>query len=163
MKLDEIKIRTELKPGDIGYLIYLHGKIYHEEKQHGIEFEVYVAEGFIRFFKNYDPRRDRIWICEHQSRIIGSVAVMNMKESALLKFFLLDSKYRGIKLGNKLMTLFIDFMKSAGYRHSFLWTTNELPEAAHLYKKFGYKLTENKPSTAFGKQLVEQRYDLELD
>jgi len=34
--------------------------------------------------------------------------------------------------------------------------------AAKLYKRYGYKLTEEKPSTAFGISLVEQRYDLIL-
>jgi hypothetical protein len=32
--------------------------------------------------------------------------------------------------------------------------------AAHLYTRFGFRLTETKPSAAFGKKLLEQRYEL---
>ena len=37
--LDDIIIRTELKPGDIGYVIYLHGYLYKMEYDYGIGFE----------------------------------------------------------------------------------------------------------------------------
>jgi len=37
-----------------------------------------------------------------------------------------------------------------------------LDTAAFLYKRLGFKLTEEKESTAFGKSLREQRYDLIL-
>jgi peptidyl-dipeptidase Dcp len=37
-----------------------------------------------------------------------------------------------------------------------------LSTAAFLYKRLGFKLTEEKESTAFGKPLKEQRYDLIL-
>lgn len=29
--LEEIQIRTELKPGDIGYVVYMHGRLYNVE------------------------------------------------------------------------------------------------------------------------------------
>ncbi len=35
-----------------------------------------------------------------------------------------------------------------------------LPAAAALYRRYGFRLTEEKPSTAFGRPLREQRYDL---
>ena len=39
ISLDDISIRTELKPGDIGYVIYLHGDLYQREYGYGIQFE----------------------------------------------------------------------------------------------------------------------------
>ena len=69
-------------------------------------------------------------------------------------------RYRGIGLGSKLMTLFLEFMKTHGFRAAYLWTTHELTAAAHLYTHAGFVLTEEKPSTAFGKPLFERRYDL---
>lgn len=65
ISLNDIKIRTELKPGDIGYVIYRHGELYNKEYDYGIEFESYVAEGLSEFYKNYDTSKDRVWICEH--------------------------------------------------------------------------------------------------
>ena len=56
----------------------------------------------------------------------------------------------------------MEHLKQRNYKTSYLWTTDELPASAHLYQKFGFKLTEEKPSTAFGKPVKEQRYDLVL-
>ena len=56
----------------------------------------------------------------------------------------------------------MDFLRMCGYKESYLWTTHELDTAAFLYKRLGFKLTEEKESTSFGKRLREQRYDLVL-
>jgi len=57
------------------------------------------------------------------------------------------------------MLLYMDFLCACGYTASYLWTTHELTTASLLYKRVGFKLTEEKESTAFGKPLREQRYD----
>lgn len=163
ISIDDITIRTELKPGDIGYVIYLHGKLYREEYGYGISFESYVAEGLHKFYKNFDPELDRVWICEHASRMVGFVLLMhNEPGTAQLRYFILEPEYRGIGLGKKLMQLYMDFLIQKGYSRSLLWTTHELYTAASLYKRYGFKLTEEKPSNAFGKPLTEQRYDLNI-
>ena len=52
--LDDISIRTELVPGDLGYVISRHGALYKKEYDYGIEFENYVAAGLVEFYKTYD-------------------------------------------------------------------------------------------------------------
>jgi len=52
--MENIRIRTQLKPGDLGYVIYRHGKLYGEEYNYGISFETYVGAGMYEFYKNYD-------------------------------------------------------------------------------------------------------------
>jgi len=54
----------------------------------------------------------------------------------------------------------MEFMRECGYKSSYLWTTEQQLVAAKVYMRYGYKLTEEKPSTAFGVLLIEQRYDL---
>ena len=159
---EEIEIRTELRPGDIGYVIYMHGHLYKKEYNYGIEFETYVAAGLVEFYKQYDPQKDRVWICEHKNKMVGFLLSMHRGDAAQLRYFILQPGCRGIGLGNKLMNLYIDHLKQRNYKTAFLWTTDELPISAHLYQKFGFKLTEQKPSTAFGKPVNEQRYDLVL-
>lgn len=160
-KVDEVSIRTTLKPGDLGYVIHRHGKIYGDEYGYGVSFESYVAGGMYEFYKGYDPFRDRVWIAEHNHRIIGFLLLMHRDDQvAQLRYFYVESEYRGIGLGRKLMSLYMQFLRSCGYKSSYLWTTHELSAAAALYKHEGFKLTEEKASTAFGKPLKEQRYDL---
>lgn len=159
ISLCDISIRTKLVPGDIGYITYLHGDLYH--KEYGIECEVYIAEGLIEFYKNYNPNKDRVWICEHKGKIMGSLFLMHRETGvAQLRYYLINPEYRGIGLGKKLMSLYMDFLYKTGYTTSYLWTINELNAAASLYKRYGFTLTEEKESTAFIKSVKEQRYNL---
>ncbi|WP_109098044.1 GNAT family N-acetyltransferase [Aquimarina sp. AU58] len=161
MQLNDISIRTTIKPGDLGYIIHRHGKIYGEEYNYGVAFETYVGEGMHEFYMNYNPEMDRVWICEHDDKIVGFVLLMHREnKTAQLRYFYLEPAYRGLGLGKKLMSLFMDFFHKKGYQSAYLWTTDELSAAASLYKKHGFKLTESKKSIAFEKPLIENRYDL---
>ena len=162
VSLEDISIRTELRPGDLGYVIYLHGSLYGSEYGYGIEFERYVAKGLSEFYEQYDPKRSRVWVCEHNGRMIGFLLLMDRGNAAQLRYFLIEPDYRGIGLGSKLLNLYMDFLRERGYKRSYLWTTHELSTAASLYKRLGFQLTEEKESTDFGKPLTEQRYDLVL-
>jgi hypothetical protein len=79
ISLDEVKIRTELLPGDIGYVTYMHGHLYNQEYDYGIAFENYVALGLNEFYQNYDPNRDRVWICEHKNKIVGFLLLISLE------------------------------------------------------------------------------------
>jgi len=163
ISIDQVTVRTTLHPGDIGYVIYRHGKLYSQEYDYGISFEAYVAAGFFEFYKTYDPLQDRVWVCEHNQQIVGFLLLMHRENNAAqLRYFYLEPAYRGIGLGKKLMELYMEFLSQKGYASSYLWTTHELDAAAALYKRHGFKLTEERESTSFDKQLREQRYDLVL-
>lgn len=162
-RLDDITIRHELAPGDPGYVMYLHGQYYRYEHAYGIGFESYVALGIHEFLAGYDPEKDRVWICEHDDRIIGSLVLMHRDDDAAqLRYFLVLPGYTGIGLGKHLMDRFVEFLRERRYRSAFLWTTDEQTTAIALYRKYGFVYTDEKPSTAFGKPLQEQRYELTL-
>jgi len=163
VKLEDIEIRTHLQSGDIGYITYMHGIFHMKECGYGLSFESYVAEGLNEFYKNYNPERERLWMCEHNNKIIGSLLLMDRgNDTAQLRYYILKPEYRGIGLGKRLMDLFIQFLHEQNYRQCYLWTTNELKAAAALYIKYGFELTEEKETTDFGKLVTEQRYDLFL-
>ena len=163
LTLEDITIRTQLRPGDIGYITYLHGVLYKKEYGYGISFESYVAMGLHEFYTKYNPEKDGVWICEHDDRIIGFLLLMDRENGiAQLRYFIIKPDYRGIGLGRKLMNLYMQHLMTRGYTHSYLWTTHEQEAAAYLYKKQGFLLTEEKNSTAFGKPLIEQRYALDV-
>lgn len=160
----DITIRTKLRPGDLGHIIHMHGRLYSQEYDYGIAFEMYVAEGLGEFYRQYDPAKDRVWICEDKGRIIGFLLLMHREANAAqLRYFIIEPEYRGIGLGKKLVSLYMDWLRQAGYRSAYLWTTHELEAAASLYKRHGFTLVEEKPSAAFGKPLYEQKYELSLD
>ena len=160
--LEEITIRTDLRPGDIGFVTYLHGDLYKKEYDYGIGFEYYVAVGLNEFYQQYDPSNNRIWMAEHQGNRVGFMLLMNRGEAAQLRYFIIHPDYRGIGLGNKLMRLYMEFLKECKYKSSYLWTTHELDAAAHLYRKHGFVLTDEKESDAFGKHVIQNRYEIKF-
>lgn len=160
--LQDIRIRTVLKPGDIGYVIYLHGHLYGKEYGYSINFESYVAAGFHEFYSKYNPQLERHWICEYEDEIIGFLLLMNRGETAQLRYFIIKPEFRGIGLGKLLMDLYMEQLMLLKYKSSYLLTVDELPAAASLYKRHGFVLVEEKPFGEFGKPLIEQRYELNL-
>jgi peptidyl-dipeptidase Dcp len=162
IRLDDITCRNELRPGDLGYVAYLHGRIYAGECGYGLHFESYVLQGLQEFADQYDPDKDKVWICEHDNNIVGFLLGFHRADSLQLRYFILLPGYRGIGLGKKLMTDFLAFMKQRQYTRAFLWTTNEQHAATSLYTRHGFRLTEEKISDAFDKQLIERKYELQV-
>jgi len=161
--LDEISVRRELRPGDLGYVAYIHGLIYSKECGYGLHFEGYVLGGLQEFAYQYDPLKDALWVCEHEDKVIGFLVGMHRENSVQLRYFIFQPEYRGIGLGKKMINEFLEFMREKQYNHAYLWTTREQQAAISLYLRFGFTLTEEKSSVAFDKELIEQRYDLLLN
>jgi peptidyl-dipeptidase Dcp len=159
-KLDSITIRTELRPGDPGYVIYLHGLLYGREYGFGLKFETYVAQGVAEFCENYDPARDCIWICEYENEIVGSLALMHRGHGeAQLRYFLLRPEFRGMGLGKRLMNRWMEFAERVGYETAYLLTIDELKAAISLYERHGFVLSGEEHSIDFGRPLKELRFE----
>jgi len=156
-------IRHHIKPGDIGYIIYLHGILYAKEFGYDQTFESYVAAGLAEFIQSFSPSEDRIWLAEISGRIIGSIAIVgHSREAAQLRWFLVHPDYRGLGLGKELLKKALQFCKKRKHETIFLWTTSELKEAGHLYTRFGFIKTEEKTHQIWGKKVTEERYRLPL-
>jgi GNAT superfamily N-acetyltransferase len=157
-----IVVRTELKPGDIGSLIYLHGVLY--AKEHGWDhtFEAYVAGPLAEFAKS-QTLRGRIWIVEESEKVLGSIAIVEVsKEEAQLRWLLLHPKLRGQGIGRMLMAEAISFCEAQGYTIVFLWTVSALGAAAKLYEEFGFHISEETIRQIWGTTVTEQRYELRI-
>ncbi len=155
------KIRHSIDPGDIGYLVYLHGIAYAKECGYNQTFEAYVASGLSEFVQSFRPDRDRIWLVETEGRIVGSIAIVeHSKVGAQLRWFLVHPDYRGLGIGKELLKEALRFCKESEYKTIFLWTTSELTEAAHLYTRFGFSKSAEKTHEIWGKQVTQERYDL---
>ena len=158
-----VKIRYRLKPGDIGYVTYLHGILYAQEYGWDHTFDGYVAHGLAEFVQSFDPARDRVWIAETDDRIVGSIGIVGRSdEEAQLRWFLVHSDCRGRGLGHSLLEEALQFCRDRGFESVFLWTVEDLKAAAHLYRSVGFRRTERKTHRIWGSMITEERYDLVL-
>ena len=157
-----ISIRNDLRPGDVGYITYMHGILYAPEQGWDHTFDAYVAVPLAVFSKSHSSR-ENIWIAEKEERIVGSIAIVKFSdEKAQLRWLLLDPEVRGHGLGRRLVEEALDFCQKAEYSSVFLWTVNTLPVAATIYKSTGFKQTEELTHELWGSVVTEVRYELAL-
>lgn len=164
-----VTIRHDLRPGDLGRVISLHGELYAQEYSLDAGFEAYVAETVAEYGKLRRPDLDRLWLAEQDGRLVGCIAILGREAvgreagAAQLRWFLVDPETRGQGLGRRLVRLALEFCREAGYPAVYLWTVNGLEAAARLYCEAGFQKTETKPAALlWGVPLSEERYDLTL-
>jgi GNAT superfamily N-acetyltransferase len=161
---EEIRLRHDLRPGDLGRLLSQHGVLYAEECGWDITFEGYVAGTLSHFASALDPHRERIWLAEIGEWLVGSIAIIkHSEEVAQLRWLLLDPQVRGRGLGRRLMHEALAFTRAASYRMVFLETVKSLNAAAALYRSVGFKLVEEKQLKLWGCDVTDQRYELNLE
>lgn len=161
--IDLLKVRYNLKPGDVGYLIYLHGWIYGKECGYNHTFEGYVCKTFYDFFSNYNPNKDRIWFAELDEEIIGAIAIIGHSPiEAQLRWFILHPDYRGKGIGRILYKEALDYCREKGYKKVFLATTQDQQIAIRMYIQEGFKKVFEFENKTWGKPLIEETYELML-
>ncbi len=158
-----VALRTELRPGDLGAVIGLHGTVYADEHGFDHTFEAYVAGPLAEFARGDRSDRQRIWLAERDGRLVGCVAIVTASPTvAQLRWFLVAPSARGAGLGRRLLEEAIAFSEACGYRSIILWTVSSLGAAAHLYHGAGFRRVEEKPGRVWGMDVVEERYELML-
>ena len=158
----EVTIRNYLRPGDVGYVTYLHGTLYAAEFGWDHTFEAYVAGPLSEFAKTRNER-ERIWIVESKGILAGSIAIVEASnDEAQLRWFLIQPDLRGKGIGRFLIAEAIEFCRESGYARVFLGTERGLRTAARLYESFGFRLTDEKTHESWGTVVTEQRYELNL-
>jgi ribosomal protein S18 acetylase RimI-like enzyme len=162
-RLDSVTLRTSPRPGDLGAVVHLHGVLYAREYGFDVTFEAYVAGPLADFVRSASSR-ERLWIAEHDGRVVGCIAIVAASaETAQLRWFLVDPSVRGVGLGKKLIGEAVAFARAGGYSNIVLWTVSALTAAAHLYRAAGFRKVEERPGRQWGVDVVEEKYELLLN
>jgi GNAT superfamily N-acetyltransferase len=157
-----IALRTDLRPGDLGSVVRLHGVVYGHEYGFDPTFEAYVAAPLAECVLAASPR-ERLWLAKRGDELVGCVAIVAATPvEAQLRWFLVAPPARGAGLGKALLGEALAFARGAGYRTVGLWTVSALAAAARLYQSAGFILAEERPGQRWGVDVVEQRYELTL-
>jgi GNAT superfamily N-acetyltransferase len=153
-----VTLRHDLRPGDLGTIIHLHGTVYAAEYSFDVTFEAYVA-GPLAEFALRRTDRDCLWLAERAGHIVGCVAIVGTSaEEAQLRWFLVAPEARGLGLGKRLLHEAIAFCRRHGYQSVFLWTVSALTAAAGLYRSVGFQRVEATPAQRWGVPVIEEKY-----
>ena len=165
-KISDAMNRVKIRPfqeSDIEYVISRHKVLYDEEYSLSPVFAEYVDKIVRAFAKEYDPEKECMLIPEMHGQPVGSVAIVKINDdTAQFRYYLLEPQVRGKGVGHKLIDMALDFCREKGYKHVFLTTISALKAARHLYASKGFRLTQSAPRPDWGRDVVEERWDLEL-
>lgn len=159
-----IVIRTELRPGDIGDIVRMHGEIYAREYGLDATFEASVAEALGRLVGRGWPREgEGIWVAEADGERAGAIILSDEgRRLSRLRMFVLRPEYRGAGVGRRLLEALLARARDAGYDRIELDTFSELRAAARLYRDAGFKRVRAERRPLWGRELEFERYELEL-
>lgn len=142
---DEYTIRHDLRPGDLGRVIALHGECYDILPGYGVTFEAYVARTIAEYVLDAGAN-GRIWLAEREGKLIGCTAIVLREERrGQLRWVLVDPSARGIGLGKELVNHAMQYCRDNDCTSVFLETTDGLPESQALYESLGFEETYNEP------------------
>lgn len=154
------KVRAP-EPGDMGWIVQQHGRLYAREWGYDASFEALVARIAADFIDHHDPKMERGWIAEMDGENVGSVLLVRKSTTvAKLRLLIVDPKARGLGIGRRLVDECVRFARQAGYRKITLWTHGQLLAARKIYQEAGFMCVGKTPVHSFGKKLVDEIWEL---
>lgn len=158
-----VPLIREHRPGDIGWVISAHGRLYAQDYGWDISFEALVAEIAAKFLREFRPGKERCFIAELEGEPAGSAfVVQESEEVAKLRLVLVEKRAQGFGLGKRLVGEAVGFARAAGYRRMVLWTNDILHAARAIYVAEGFRLVAEEKHHSFGQDLVGQNWELVL-
>ena len=164
MRGGEVAIRRELRSGDIGEIIRMHGVLY--PREHGLSpnMERHVAIAVIGAIERGWPESGAVWIVERDGEFAGSLALTDEGDGlAALRWFLFDPSVRGLGLGKRLVGELVAAAEERGFERIWLETLGILTTAARIYRGHGFALVSERMGPPWGDPDVPYRgYELAL-
>jgi DNA-binding MarR family transcriptional regulator/GNAT superfamily N-acetyltransferase len=151
------------QPGDMSWIVHRQAILYTDEYGWDGTYEGLAAEIVAQFIKNYDPKRERVWVAEKDGEKVGAVFVAKGSDQiARLRLLHVERQARGLGIGQRLVEECIRFARQAGYQKMTLWTQSILHAARHIYKKAGFQVVHEEKHHSFGKHLTAETWELDL-
>lgn len=101
-----------------------------------------------------------IFFVKKENEIIGTVALINQNTYFELSKMAVSPKYRGLKIGEKLMEYCIQFSKKQKWQSITLYSHRKLIPAINLYKKVGFVEVPLEENSHYERSDIKMRLEL---
>ncbi|WP_109505573.1 bifunctional helix-turn-helix transcriptional regulator/GNAT family N-acetyltransferase [Nocardioides speluncae] len=151
------------RPGDHGWIVERHGALYRSEYGYDEQFEGMVAQIMADLIEAREDPGVAVWVAEQDGVRVGAICcARDDEETARLRCLLVEPTARGAGIGRYLVDECLRFARQAGYRRMVLYTHEGLDAARRAYERVGFTLEAAVPQHAFGTDVVEQTWALDL-
>ncbi|NEQ53311.1 MAG: GNAT family N-acetyltransferase [Leptolyngbya sp. SIO3F4] len=150
-------------PGDLGWVISMHGKIYSQDFKFNPQFEIDIARKLVSFFdKSNDFNLFLISLVDGNRA--GSIAISKESQKiAFVNFVLVTHKFRGQGIAKRMMREVINHAQHQHVSKLRLETYSCLKNARKLYKDLGfYCIRSNKNLQKYGQFFDQEFWELDL-
>jgi GNAT superfamily N-acetyltransferase len=164
-KLQDVEIKGYY-PGVVGKITELHAVYYHENWGFDVTFETQVGGELSEFVRQFDGKRDGLWVAVKQGEFAGAIAIDGVDAfgaGARLRWFIVAPQFQGSGIGKNLITQAIEFCRQKGFPKVYLWTFRGLEAARRLYETVDFRLSEESQIAQWGQTIVEQKFELSLE
>ena len=156
---------TDYLPGAVGRIIELHGTYYGREWGFGLFFESRVATELCAFLGRRDAERDFFCVAAAGDAILGSITIDGSEtddDTAHLRWFIVAPEAHGLGIGKALMERAMAFCRARGFSSVHLYTLAGLDAAEHLYRRHGFRVTDEFAGDQWGRTVTERRMEATL-
>ncbi len=152
-------------PGVLGYITALHGVYFYENWGFDISFEVQVGKEVSEFITHFQEDRDELWVVSSGDTLAGCAVIdgsQSVLQGARLRWFIVAPQFQGCGLGHALLDRAVEFCRKTGCHRIYLWTFEGLDRARSLFEGVGFKLCEEVETHQWGRDLVAQKFELDI-
>lgn len=151
-----------LLPGVLSASVALQTLYYARDHAFGVHFETGRMADVAAFLARYDATRDGVWAVVDKGAILGTLVIdggsFDDPDCAQLRWFILADELQGKGMGRRMMQAAMDFCAQR-YSRVRLGTFSALNAARRLYEAFGFRKVHEQPTTEWGPEVLEQRWE----
>jgi GNAT superfamily N-acetyltransferase len=104
-----------------------------------------------------------VWVAFVGDNAAGTVSLVLRDDAVYIRGMAVSPAFKGLRVGERLMSAIEDFAYSNGCVKLILSTTPFLARAIHRYEKFGFVRTDDGPHHLFGTPLFSMAKILDAD
>lgn len=154
------------RPGDLGWLIGLHGRWYAEHKGFGLQFEWTVAKIAADVASRIAPPRVTMLVARDDKGPLASLTAdgedLDADGRGRIRIVIAEPRARSRGLGHRLMGEGLANLQAAGLTGAWLDTFAGLDAARRVYEAAGFRLVHEAEGDTWGPTVREQRFVLDF-